>query len=788
VTEQDFFKLISDEEKIRLEQVQATIALLDDENTVPFIARYRKEVTGGLDENQIIAIQDRIRYLRALEERKQTVLKSIEEQGKLTDELRAQITAAVKLQEVEDLYLPYKPKKRTRATIAKEKGLEPLAQQMWAQQENFGNLEEVAAAYINAEKGVNTAEEALAGARDIIAEWVSDDAEVRKLVRERTWDAGLLRSEANDEKNLDVFEMYKDFREPLRKIVPHRTLAINRGETEGFLKVLVEAPVPELLADLEHKFITNPKSIYREQLQLAIKDSYERLVSPAIERELRNQLTEVADEHAINIFATNLRNLLLQPPTKGHIIMGIDPGLRTGCKVAVIDETGKYLEGDTIYPHEPKNRWDFSKDQLKALIKKYKVTVIAIGNGTASRETEQLAAELIQQMEAEAQQNGASIDLKYTIVSEAGASVYSASKLAGEEFPDLEASQRGNISIARRLLDPLAELVKIDPKSIGVGLYQHDVNQTRLGEMLDRVVESCVNNVGVNLNTASAALLRHVAGVTRSLADNIVRYRDEHGRFTSREQLHEVKGMGPKAFTQSAGFLRIPDSDIFFDSTAIHPESYGAAERFLTITTMKPQEVRGNSKLLRERLQALKKSLTDLAQECNVGLPTLEDIIAAIAKPDRDPRDEMPKPIFRQDVLKMEDLKEGMILKGTVRNVVDFGAFVDIGVKQDGLVHLSQMSYKYVKSPLEVAAVGDVIDVRILKVDPEKGRIGLSMLLEGDRPKPQPKPERPAHDDRRPRRDDKRPRDQRDRKFDKPKPPERIGNTPRLVVDTRKKK
>ncbi len=788
MTEQDFFKLISTEEKIRLEQVQATIALLDDENTVPFIARYRKEVTGGLDENQIIAIQDRVRYLRALEERKETVLKSIEEQGKLTEELRAQITAAVKLQEVEDLYLPYKPKKRTRATIAKEKGLEPLAQQMWAQKENSGNLEAIAAAYINAEKGVNTADEALAGARDIIAEWVSDDAEVRKLVRERTWDAGTLRSEAKDEKNLDVFEMYKDFREPLKKVVPHRTLAINRGETEGFLKVLVEAPVPELLADLEHKFITNPKSIYREQLQLAIKDSYERLVSPAIERELRNQLTEVADAHAINIFATNLRNLLLQPPTKGHIIMGIDPGLRTGCKVAVIDETGKYLEGDTIYPHEPKNRWDYSKDQLKALIQKYQVTVIAIGNGTASRETEQLAAELIQQMEAEAQQNGTALDLKYAIVSEAGASVYSASKIAGEEFPDLEASQRGNISIARRLLDPLAELVKIDPKAIGVGLYQHDVNQTRLGEMLDRVVESCVNNVGVNLNTASAALLRHVAGVTRSVADNIVRYRDENGRFKSREELHEVKGMGPKAFTQSAGFLRIPDSDIFFDSTAIHPESYQAAERFLTITTIKPQEVRGNSKLLRERLQALKKSLTELAQECQVGVPTLEDIIAAIEKPDRDPRDEMPKPIFRQDVLKMEDLKEGMILKGTVRNVVDFGAFVDIGVKQDGLVHLSQMSYKYVKTPLEVAAVGDVVDVRILKVDTEKGRIALSMLLEGDRPKPEAKAEHPPQGERRPPRDDKRPRDQRERKFEKPKPPERIGNTPRIVIDTRKKK
>jgi uncharacterized protein len=806
VTEQDFFKLIAEEEKIRLEQVQATIGLLDDENTVPFIARYRKEVTGGLDETKIIAIQDRVRYLRTLEERKQTVLKSIEEQGKLTDELRRQIEAAVKLQDVEDLYLPYKPKKRTRATVAKERGLEPLAQRMWAQEDLTGNLEEIAAAFVNPEKEVKTWDEALTGGRDIIAEWVSDDAEVRKLVREKTWEGGNLRVEAKDPQNVDVYEIYKDYREPLKKVVPHRTLAINRGEKEGFLKVLVEAPVPEILADLEHKFITNPKSIWREQLQLAIKDSYERLVAPAIERELRNQISEVADEHAINIFAANLRNLLMQPPTKGHIIMGIDPGLRTGCKVAVIDVTGKYLEGETIYPHEPKKRWDFSKEQLKTLIQKYNVNVVAIGNGTASRETEQLVAELIKEMEAEAAQpsvageaaegqaNGKpkKLDLKYIIVNEAGASVYSASKLAREEFPDLEAAQRGNISIARRLLDPLAELVKIDPKSIGVGLYQHDVNQTRLSEMLDRVVESCVNNVGVNLNTASAALLHYVAGITRSTAENIVRYRDEHGRFTSRQQLMEVKGMGPKGFTQCAGFLRIPDSDIFFDSTAIHPESYDAAERLLTVVEMKPQEVRGSARTnLREKLKALKKTFADLAQECGVGLPTLEDIIAAIEKPDRDPRDEMPKPIFRQDVLKMEDLQEGMILKGTVRNVVDFGAFVDIGVKQDGLVHLSQMSYKYVKSPLEVVAVGDIIDVRILKVDVEKGRIGLSMLLEGEKQKPVPKPERPPKPQHprheRPRHERPDHRDRRERKPEKPKP-ERIGNTPRLVVDTRKKK
>jgi uncharacterized protein len=781
VTEKDFSRLIADEEKIRLEQVQATIALLDDENTVPFIARYRKEATGGLDENQIIAIQDRVRYLRILEDRKQAVIKSIDEQGKLTDELRAQIEAAMKLQDVEDLYLPYKPKKRTRAIVAKEKGLEPLAQRMWEQQDVDGAPEEIAAAFVNAEKGVNTPEEALSGARDIIAEWVSDDAEVRKVVRAKTWEQGSLCSEAKDPEKVDVYEMYKDYREPLKKIVPHRTLAVNRGEKENFLKVRIEAPAPEIVAALNGRFITNANCIFVEHLQAAIKDSYERLIAPAIERELRNQITETADEHAIKVFAANLRNLLLQPPTKGHILMGIDPGFRTGCKVAVIDTTGKFLEGDTIYPHEPKKRWDFSKQQLKTLIQKHKVTVIAIGNGTASRETEALVAELIQEMEAEATAGGQEKpELRYTIVNEAGASVYSASKLAGEEFPDLDAAQRGNISIARRLLDPLAELVKIDPKSIGVGLYQHDVNQTRLAEELDRVVESCVNSVGVNLNTASSALLRHVAGITRSLADNIVRYRDEHGQFRSRQELLEVKGMGPKGFTQCAGFLRIPNADIFFDSTAVHPESYEAAERFLTLVQMSPQEARGAGKSLREKLRALNRNLGELAQECGVGLPTLEDIVAAIEKPDRDPRDEMPKPIFRHDVLKIEDLKEGMILKGTVHNVVDFGAFVDIGVKHAGLVHLSQMSYKYVKSPLEVVSAGQVIDVRILKVDVEKGRIALSMLLEGEKKKPERKEKRPAQSA------GGQPGNQPARKFEKPQ--RRAGNTPRFVVDPRIKK
>ncbi len=745
MTEQDFFKLIAAEEKIGVAQVQATAALLDEENTVPFIARYRKEVTGGLDETKIIAIQDRMRYLRMLEERKQTVLKSIEEQGKLTEELREKIQAALKLQEVEDLYLPYKPKKRTRATIAKEKGLEPLAQRMWEQTDITGNIEEIASAFVQEEKGVATAAEALAGACDIIAEWVSDEAEVRKLVRLATWEKGSLRSEAKDPQNVDVYEIYKDYRDALKKVVPHRTLAINRGEKEGFLKVSIEAPVEEILSVLNAKFITNPAALFREHDQAAIKDAYERLIAPAIERELRGQLTEGADAHAIEIFAANLRNLLMQPPTKGHIIMGIDPGFRTGCKVAVIDETGKYLEGETIYPHEPKKRWDYSKEQLRALIRKHRVTIIAIGNGTASRETEQLAAELIQEAKSANDPDLPEL-LCYAIVSEAGASVYSASELARQEFPDLEAAQRGNISIARRLLDPLSELVKIDPKSIGVGLYQHDVNQTQLAESLDRVVQLCVNNVGVNLNTASAALLRYVAGVTRTTAENIVKFRDENGVFASRRQLLEVKGVGPKAFTQSAGFLRIPNAGTFFDSTAVHPESYAAAERFLTICEMKPEAVRSNGNALREKLKALNKSLAHVAEECGVGLPTLEDIIAALEKPERDPRDEAPKPIFRQDVLKMEDLKEGMILKGTVRNVVDFGAFVDIGVKQDGLVHLSAMSHKYIKSPLEVVGVGDVIDVRVLRVEPEKGRIALSMLLDGERRPPEktPRTEKPA--------------------------------------------
>lgn len=722
MNEQEFLQIIAEEVGVKNKQVQAAVELLDTENTVPFIARYRKEATGGLDEEQLRAIEDRMRYLRILQDRKETVLKSIDEQGKLTDELRAKIEAATKLQEVEDLYLPYKPKRRTRATIAKDKGLEPLALRMWEQEDVTGNPGDIAAEFIDEEKGVVSAEEALAGAQDIIAEWVSDDADVRKTVREKTWHSGMLISEAKDPENVDVYEIYADYQEPIKKIVPYRTLAINRGEREGFLKAKIDAPVEDIISMLDRKFMKNEACIFLENIKYAIKDGYLRLVAPAIERELRNKITEAADEHAINVFAENLRNLLLQPPVKGHIIMGIDPGFRTGCKVAVIDGTGKYLEGETIYPHEPQKRWDYSKQQVRTLIEKHKVTTVAIGNGTASRETEQLVAEIISETPEQ--------NLQYIIVNEAGASVYSASPLARKEFPDLDAAQRGNISIARRLLDPLSELVKIDPKAIGVGLYQHDVNQTNLATALDRVVESAVNSVGVNLNTASPALLKYVAGIKNTIAENIIVYRDEHGGFKNRQDLLNVKGMGPKAFIQCAGFLRIPDGDIFFDSTAIHPESYEAAEKLLNTLVISQSEAHAAGHLVRAKLKD--KNISALASEFGVGVPTLQDIIDAIEKPDRDPRDDMQKPIFRSDVLKMEDLQPGMILKGTVRNVVDFGAFVDIGVKQDGLVHLSKMSKRYVKNPHEIARVGDVIEVKILSIDIHRGRIGLSMVLDED--------------------------------------------------------
>ncbi len=711
--------LIAEELGLRWHQVKNTIELLDGDNTVPFIARYRKEVTGSLDEEQIRAVEERSKYLRTLEERKQAVLKSIEEQGKLTLELAAQINAAIKLQEVEDLYLPYKPKRRTRAMIAREKGLEPLAQIILQQEQELGDPLEIAALYINEEKGVLSAKEALAGGRDIVAEIVSDDANIRRMIRENSFAQGVLRSEAKDEENPGNYELYKAFSEPVKTIPPHRILAVNRGEREDFLKVWIDVAESEMVLAIEQQYITNSRSIFTDELRVAIADAYHRLIAPAIEREIRSEMRERADAHAIRVFGANLRALLMGPPMRGKKIMGIDPGFRTGCKVAVIDETGKYLEGDTIFPHEPQKRWQEAIEILFELIQDYRLEIIAIGNGTASRETEKLVAEVITKFK----------NVSYTIVNEAGASVYSASPIAKKEFPELEASQRGNISIARRLLDPLSELVKIDPKSIGVGLYQHDVDQVNLAKSLDQAVESCVNQVGVNLNTASASLLKYVSGINSRVAENIVTYREENGAFQRREQLHEIKGLGENAFVQSAGFLRIPDAVEFLDSTAVHPESYEAARRLLTELELDMAGVKDDGRLISRQLQKSKITIDQLSDKCGCGRETLMDIISCLEKPDRDPRDEMPKPILRSDVLSIDDLAVGMILKGTVRNVVDFGAFVDIGVKEDGLVHLSRMAKKYVKNPLEVVSVGDVIEVRVINIDKERHRIGLSMVL-----------------------------------------------------------
>ncbi len=721
MTEQEMFQLIADELNIKFIQVKNTIELLDSDNTVPFISRYRKERTGSLDENQIRTIADRIHYLRALDARKETILNSIEEQGKLTPELKEKIQKAKKLQEAEDLYLPYKPKKRTRATVAKEKGLEPLAAMILKQEIEEGSPEKIASDFIDEEKGVSSFEEALQGARDIVAETISDDAEVRKIIREWTFKSAMISSEAKQTEERTVYEMYYEYSEAVQNIVPHRILAINRGEKEGILKVSVETDNKIACEKIEALYVKNQQSIFTDDLLEAIRDSYNRLIAPSIAREVRTALTDRADEHAITVFATNLKNLLLQPPVRGKVIMGIDPGFRTGCKVAVIDQTGKYLEGNTIYPHPPQDKYFDAKSTVRGLAVKHNVDIIAIGNGTASRETEQMVAELIKEMKDER-------PLEYIIVSEAGASVYSASKTAQAEFPDLEASMRGNISIARRLLDPLAELVKIDPKSIGVGLYQHDVNQKRLAESLQQVVESAVNLVGVNLNTASASLLKYVSGLTSRTAGAIVQYRDEHGAFKNREELNAVPGIGAIAFEQSAGFLRIPNGDNTLDNTSIHPESYDAAEKLLKKFAVDDSNAGG--RLLRKKLSESEIKTDDLLEELGVGLPTFNDILANLEKPGLDVRETMPKPIFKSDVLKMEDIKEGMQLKGTVRNVVDFGVFVDIGVKHDGLVHVSQMAKKYVKNPMDIVSVGDIIDVRVVSIDLERNRVGLSMLLD----------------------------------------------------------
>ncbi len=716
----DFAQTIAAELGIRSVQAARSIELFDADNTVPFVARYRKEVTGGLDEAQLRTILDRLTYLRNLEARKETVLNSIAEQGQLTDELRARIQQAPTLQEVEDLYLPYKPKRRTRATIARERGLAPLADLILAQEDGSVDLPEIVAPFLNDE--VPTVEDAYAGARDIIAEMVAENADVRASVRDRTrseaWLVTGVADEIKDERG--VYQVYYDYREKLAAIPPHRLLAINRGEREGILKVRLEGPDEELILRIQKQMIKNPRSPLTDHIRQAVADGYRRLLAPSIDTELRNESTDTSDEHAIETFATNLRQLLLQPPVGGKTVIGVDPGFRTGCKLALVDATGKFLGGTTIYPHEPQKRRKEAKEVLLKLLEQG-ADVIAIGNGTASRETEALVAETL----AEARTSlGPGRNLAYVIVSEAGASVYSASDLARAEFPELDVSMRGAISIARRLQDPLAELVKIDPKAIGVGLYQHDVNQKRLGQALDAVVESAVNHVGVDVNTASAALLSYVAGISRRVADAIVKHREEHGPFRRREELRRVKGLGDKTYQQAAGFLKIPGGNRLLDNTFIHPESYPVVERLFEYL-----DVRGDEKDLPARIDRLrqKEGLSDLAALLEVGQPTLADILESLAKPGRDPRDELPPPLLRQDVLAMEDLKEGMVLTGTVRNVVDFGAFVDIGVKQDGLVHISQMSDRFIKNPFEVVNVGDIIKVRVVSIDRDRGRIGLSM-------------------------------------------------------------
>jgi len=716
--------VIAKELNITEKQVTTVIQLFAEGATVPFIARYRKEHTGGLDEDFLRNIEDRLSYLTILEERKATVLKSIEEQGKLTDELRDKINAATKLQEVEDLYLPYKPKRKTRGTIAKAKGLEPLALFI-LQNPNFaGNFDEILASYINTELGVETIAEALQGAKDIIAEMISETAEVRQEVREFMQEEATLVSSKNENKkedpNLkkkDVYDVYHNFSAALNKIKEYQILAINRGESDGYLKAILSFDKPGVLNRIFDKYFEYDESFFLDILEEVVDDSFMRLIFPSIEREVRNLLTEEADLHAIEIFASNLRQLLLQPPISNRMILGIDPGFYSGSKLAVIDTTGKYIEGATMYPHPPQSKTVEAKRILLDMIECHKVNLIAIGNGTASRETEQLVADLIKEKK---------LKCHYLIVNEAGASVYSASAVAKDEFPDLEASQRGNISIARRVLDPLAELVKIDPKSIGVGLYQHDVDQKLLSKKLDDVVVSCVNYVGVDVNTASASLLNYVSGLNKRIANNVVKYRERIGKFKNRKELMDVTGMGEKAFEQCAGFLRIPNGENPLDNTSIHPESYAATTKLLKLCDLSTTHINEKGSLV--DLFVKTKGVEKVAKDIGVGEPTLVDILDNLKKPGRDPREEMPPPILRSDVLKIEDLQENMKLKGTVRNVVDFGAFVDIGVKQDGLLHISQIANKFVKNPLELLKVGDIIDVTVISIDIPKQRISLSMI------------------------------------------------------------
>ena len=712
----DINQKLTEELAVRREQIDAAVKLIDEGNTIPFISRYRKEATGSLNDEQLRKLYERLVYLRNLEEKKEQVLSSIEEQGKLTEDRKSQILAAETLVVVEDLYRPYRPKRRTRATIAKEKGLEPLAAVITLQKTKE-SVEDVAKAYISEEKGVADTKEAINGAKDIIAEAISDDADHRSWIRRITMKKGKLLSTAKNAEIESVYEMYYNFEESVMKLAGHRILAVNRGEKEKILTVKIEAPEEEILRFLEKQVIHTENPYTMPLLKEAVEDSYKRLIAPAIEREIRNELTEKAEDGAIEVFGKNLHQLLMQPPIAGQVVLGWDPAFRTGCKLAVVDATGKVLGTTVIYPTAPTTpqKIKASKELLKKIIPKYHITLISLGNGTASRESEQFITELLKEIPEKVQ---------YVIVNEAGASVYSASKLASEEFPKFDVGQRSAASIARRLQDPLAELVKIDPKSIGVGQYQHDMNQKKLGESLTGVVEDCVNKVGVDLNTASAPLLSYISGITGTIAKNIVAYREENGKFESRKELLKVAKLGPKAFEQCAGFMRIQGGKNPLDATGVHPESYGAAEKLLKKQGFKPEDITGGN------LTGLSLTIRDyarLAEELGIGEITLRDIVKELEKPARDPREEMPKPILRTDVLEMEDLKEGMVLKGTVRNVIDFGAFVDIGVHQDGLVHISQITDRYIKHPLEAVSVGDIVDVKVMSVDLKKKRIQLTM-------------------------------------------------------------
>lgn len=713
----DILQAITQELGVQKWQVEAAVKLIDEGNTIPFISRYRKEATGTLNDEQLRNLNERLTYLRNLEDKKNQVLSSIEDQGKLTEELKAQILAAQTLVVVEDLYRPYRPKRRTRATIAKEKGLEPLANIIMLQMTNK-SIEEEAEAFVSEEKEVASVADAIAGAKDIIAEHISDEADYRIHIRDLTAKKGTISSVAKDPETQSVYEMYYEFEEPVKKLAGHRVLALNRGEKEKFLTIKIAAPEEDILRYLEKQVITRENPFTTPILKEVTEDSYKRLIAPAIEREIRSDLTEKAEDGAIKVFGKNLEQLLMQPPIAGQTVLGWDPAFRTGCKLAVVDPTGKVLDTTVVYPTAPTNEKKIraAKDTVEAMIRKYHISLISVGNGTASRESEQVIVDMLKEIpEAKVQ---------YVITNEAGASVYSASKLATEEFPNFDVGQRSATSIARRVQDPLAELVKIDPKSIGVGQYQHDMNQKKLGEALTGVVEDSVNKVGVDLNTASASLLEYISGVSKAIAKNIVAYREENGRFTSRKELLKVAKLGPKAFEQCAGFMRITGGSNPLDATSVHPESYEAASKLLEKLGYSAEDIAGS------RLAGLSRQIGDYkktAAELKIGEITLRDIVKELEKPARDPRDEMPKPILRTDVLDIKDLKEGMILKGTVRNVIDFGAFVDIGVHQDGLVHISQMSEKFIKHPLEAVSVGDVVEVRVLGVDENTNRISLSM-------------------------------------------------------------